>query len=485
MHRSAFLFLKWLGFFIAAVVAGVSAILGSLDGVPTQHVMLYTIAIFAVLLWGWHHVTVRWTWRAGDDSSAQSSNEHADKSIASTESLAPASSPASVKAVAQEDDDSYVGSLINNNKSILILIILMIALFMGVAFAVDGFLQWHNVLAVVVMLLLLAMTVLINKNVKNNKSGLIGVTVLVGLFIIGTLIVEGFLSTLNLKSMLLFAAFLGLACIGQTLVALLGGLDLSIPFVIGSSNIGLMYLFNLGLPPWVAVITILLAGAAIGFINGILSFKLQGQALILTLGVGFAVSGATQILTTIGSSFGGNVYGVVPQWLSNIASTNGSFIGIAIPPVVLIWILLAIGLTQGLRHTSWGRSLYALGGSRTASERLSISERAYWIGVYVISGLFSALTGALLLGWSGGGFICVGDPDLFMTLAAVVVGGTSLLGGWGGYGFTVIGVLVLQVLTSFLVGIGLSFEGQQFVFGLLILPMVALYARSPHIRTQI
>ena len=91
----------------------------------------------------------------------------------------------------------------------------------------------------------------------------------------------------------------------------------------------------------------------------------------------------------------------------------------------------------------------------------------------------------MLLGWSGGGFIGVGDQYLFMTLAAVVVGGTSLLGGWGGYGFTVIGVLVLQVLTSFLVGIGLPYEGQQFVFGLLILPMVALYARSAHIRTQI
>jgi ribose transport system permease protein len=107
------------------------------------------------------------------------------------------------------------------------------------------------------------------------------------------------------------------------------------------------------------------------------------------------------------------------------------------------------------------------------------------VGVYCISGGVSAMTGALLLGWSGGGFIGVGQPYLFMTLAAVVVGGTSLLGGAGGYGFTVIGVLVLQVLTSFLVGIGLRFEWQQFIFGLLILPMVALYARSPHIRTQI
>jgi ribose transport system permease protein len=114
-----------------------------------------------------------------------------------------------------------------------------------------------------------------------------------------------------------------------------------------------------------------------------------------------------------------------------------------------------------------------------------ISELKYWVLAYAMSGFFAASTGSLLLGWSGGGFIGVGDPYLFLTLAAVVVGGTSLLGGQGGYGFTMIGVLVLQVLSSFLVGIGLSFQGQQFIFGLLILPMVALYARSPHIRTQI
>ena len=114
-----------------------------------------------------------------------------------------------------------------------------------------------------------------------------------------------------------------------------------------------------------------------------------------------------------------------------------------------------------------------------------VSELKYWTLAYVISGVFAALTGSLLLGWSGGGFIGVGDPYLFTTLAAVVIGGTSLLGGYGGYGFTVIGVLVLQVLSSFLIGIGLKYEWQQFIFGLLILPMVALYGRSPHIRSQV
>ena len=216
-----------------------------------------------------------------------------------------------------------------------------------------------------------------------------------------------------------------------------------------------------------------------------LSYRLQGQALIMSLGVGFAISGGIQIITSIGTAFSGNVFATVPCWLSNLAALNGSVFGIPIPPVIIIWLVITIILILGMRNTLYGRYLYALGVNRTSASRISISERMYWVGVYVLSGFFSALTGILLLGWSGGGFIGVGDSYLFMTLAAVVVGGTSLLGGVGGYGFTDIGVLVLQVLTSFLVGIGLNHEWQQFIFGLLILPMVALYARSPHIRTQI
>ena len=297
---------------------------------------------------------------------------------------------------------------------------------------------------------------------------------------------EGFLSGANIKSMLVFAAFLGLATVGQTLVALLGGLDLSIPFLIGASNVGLLYLIGLGIPSPIAVIIVLVLGAAIGFLNGLLSFPLQGQALIVTLGVGLRhfrpdADPDQHRLRLRGQC----LWAGARAWLSNLAAMNGVTFGIAIPPVIFVWIAVAIALIFGLTNTVYGRYLYALGGNRTSAQRIRISERRYWLASFTISGFFSTLTGSLLLGWSGGGFIGVGDPYLFMTLAAVVIGGTSLLGGHGGYGFTVIGVLVLQVLTAFLVGIGLKFEWQQFIYGLLILPMVALYARSPHIRTQI
>ena len=470
MNRAAFSFFKWLGFIIAVIAAGVSVILGAIEDVPMQYIMFYGLAIFSLILWGWHQLSVSWIYR--DDAAARGKPTRAQ----------PAASSAS-----REDTErvGYLRALIANNKGGFIGLLIVAAIFIALAFAIDSFFEWRTLLSFLVFLALLIIAFIINKYATTSKSVFIGLSVLVGLFIVGSLSVEGFLSILHIKSMLVFASFLGLACIGQTLVVLLGGLDLSIPFVIGSSNIGLMYLLTLGVPPWLALIAIILIGGGIGLINGFLSFRIQGQALILTLGMGFAVSGGTQILTSIGTAFGGNVFGVVPGWLSNIASINGIFFGLQFPPVVVIWVVAAIILIVGARTTTWGRNLYALGGSRVAAARLSISERAYWVAAYTISGAVSAITGALLLGWSGGGFIGVGDQYLFMTLAAVVVGGTSLLGGWGGYGFTVIGVLVLQVLTSFLVGIGLPYEGQQFVFGLLILPMVALYARSAHIRTQI
>jgi ribose transport system permease protein len=260
---------------------------------------------------------------------------------------------------------------------------------------------------------------------------------------------------------------------------------MSIPYVIGSANILLASLFNLRVPLVLACLVVILAGALVGTINGVLSFRVQGQSLIMTLGVGFAIVGATQILTSIGSVYAGNVLGKVPAWLRNVSSTAGNTFGLPVPPVIFIWIIVSFVVILMMNRTRFGRNFYAVGGSRRAAARLQISERVMWVTAYVASGAAAAATGVLLLGFSGGGFVGVGDPYLFTTVAAVVIGGTSLLGGWGGYGSTVVGVLVLTVLTSLLVGLGLSYAMQQAVFGLLIVPMVALYARSPHIRNQI
>ncbi len=457
--------LRWVGLALALVIASMSFGLGLWQRLPVQEVIFYTVATFALIAWAWRLYT-------------------------SPPNEAPETEGALPQHQAQSDESgaNHRGALRafgTKNKPVLIGVGLLLAAFGIASVSVTGFFSPLNIISAIVLVTLLIFSAVMSKFIVQNKSAFIGLTVLVGLFVIGALEVDGFISAANIKSMLLFASFLGLACVGQTLVALLGGLDLAIPFIIGSANVGLLYLMGLGIASWLAVIVVVLAGTLIGLINGFLSFRLQGQALILTLGVGFATSGITQIVTSLDSRFAGNVFGVVPHWLTNLAAMNGRTFGLNVPPVIVIWIVIAILLIFGMKNTVYGRYLYALGGNRTSSMRLSISERKYWVGTFAVSGASSALTGALLLGWSGGGFIGVGEPYLFMTIAAVVIGGTSLLGGAGGYGFTVIGVLVLQVLTSFLVGIGLTYQWQQFIFGLLILPMVALYARSPHIRTQV
>ena len=440
-----------LGLCIAVVLTVIGVGYGFAQGASVQIIILAAIATMAAFTWGWRYVLAQFIEPGPTSSDGPSSLRRAWL--------------------------AYRWPLLG--------LALILLAFIVLSLTVKGFFNIWNVISLIILLAILILTRTLGRQFQQNRSAFIGIMVLAGLFSIGSMNIEGFASGNNIKSMLLFASFLGIATIGQTLVALLGGLDLSIPFIIGAANVGLLYLIGLGVPPWLATLLVLAAGAVLGTINGLLSYKLQGQALIVTLGTGFAISGGVQIITSIGSAYSGNVFGTVPPWLSNISAMNGSTFGLPFPPVILIWGIIAVILILGLRLTVYGRFLYALGVNRTSASRVMISEMRYWVIMYTLSGFFAALTGCLLLGWSGGGFIGVGDQYLFLTLAAVVVGGTSLLGGAGGYGFSVIGVLVLQVLSSFLVGIGLNFQWQQFIFGLLILPMVALYARSPHIRTQI
>jgi ribose transport system permease protein len=318
-----------------------------------------------------------------------------------------------------------------------------------------------------------------------HKSLILGSALLLAIAVLGAVLVPDFVTTSNIRSILLLASFLGLAALGQTFVALVGGLDLSIPFVIGTANIGLAALFGTGMPSLLAVLLVMGGGICIGLLNAVLSYRLQNQALIVTLGVGFTLVGLAQIITSIGSSYSGNVVSRVPSLLVGISAANGTTFRFSIPPVVLIWAAISTLVVFLMARTRTGREFYAVGGNRVAASRLSISAFRYWLLAYAASGMMAAVTGILLLGFSGGGYVGVGDPYLFTTIAAVVLGGTSLLGGSGGYGQTVIGVLVLQMLTSLLVGLGFNYAGQQVIFGLLIVPMVAVYARSPHIKMQI
>jgi ribose transport system permease protein len=313
---------------------------------------------------------------------------------------------------------------------------------------------------------------------RRHQSELLLAVCFVVLIWVGFENVVGFTSSNSIKSILLLSAFLGIAAVGQTLVSLAGGIDISIPFVVTFGDIVLAKLLAVGWSPEVAIAVILVLAMLIGLLNGWLSWALGVHPLLVTLGVGFAILGGAEIYFS-------NAQATVPGWLTNLSSAGAKTFGIGLPPVVFIWAVIAVVAIVGLRAGVVGRYLYASGDNPIAADRMQARRKMTWIGSFAISAVMAAVAGILLLGFGSAGNITVGEPYMLTTIAAVVVGGTTLLGGVGGYGRTVAGVLLLGVLNTLLVGLGVDPKLQQAVLGLIILAMVSLYAREEHPRYRL
>jgi ribose transport system permease protein len=158
---------------------------------------------------------------------------------------------------------------------------------------------------------------------------------------------------------------------------------------------------------------------------------------------------------------------------------------VPLPPIVVLWLLLAALLALAERGTLFGRYLFASGANERAARLALVPVAAIRVGTFALSAVCAAVAGILLAGFSGGADASVGQPYLFQTVAAVVVGGTSLLGGSGGYARTVAGALLITLLTTLLIGLGFDDRLQQLLLGALIVALVGAYGREPHVRTQI
>jgi ribose transport system permease protein len=302
---------------------------------------------------------------------------------------------------------------------------------------------------------------------------------LVVLFVVGAFVIQGFASLSSIDAVLILASFLGIGSIGQTGAILLGGIDLSIPFVMDTSNVLSAQLGQDGWPFLAAGIFALAVGAGIGAFNGYLSSRLRVHPLIVTLGIGYVAQGAVEMWT------GGNPSGVAPNWLSSVASEGTRVAGAQIAPIVIIWAALVVLVLAAMRSTPFGRRLRAMGTNPRAAELALVPRVRIWTLTFMLSGVFAALSGILLLGFSGSTSATVGDPYLFLAVGAVVVGGTSLSGGRGGYGGTVLGAIMLTILSTILVGVGYSASVQQLLVGVIILVVVASFGREAHVRDRV
>jgi len=299
------------------------------------------------------------------------------------------------------------------------------------------------------------------------------------LHLAGTVLIPGYSSPFAVRAMLVLASLLAVASIGQTLVVIMGGIDLSIPFVIGFANVVAAQLYGDG---WNFVLVCGLVGVLailIGGLNGLIARSLDIQPLIVTLGIGMVVQGLVLLWTA------GFPSGSAPQAVSSFVSIGGSAGPLPVPWLVPSLVVLAALVVLVLERTPYGRRLYALGSNPGAAPLALIDPVRMWVITYAASAFFAAVAGVLLLGFTGSAYGDVGQPYLFQTIAAVVVGGAALVGGRGSYLGTIAGVLVLTEINTLLIGLGFQPSAVQAALGFIIVLLVSLYGRERHVSTTI
>lgn len=292
------------------------------------------------------------------------------------------------------------------------------------------------------------------------------------LLLVGSLYSRNFLSPDYLLLQLQIASFLGLIATGAMLVILLGGIDLSVPWVVTVG--GMMSAAAAG---WwggagaaIAIPFGILCGAAFGLVNGIGVAYLRVPSMIFTLGINAVAQGLMVVQTG----------GFAPQDRAtpamHLVATGRSLLGI--PNALLVWLVVGAATLFLLHRTSFGRAVYAVGNRERAAYLSGIATRRVTLLCFVLAGACSAAAGVLLTGYSTKAYQAMGDPYLLPAIAAVVLGGTHILGGRGSYLGTVLGVILITLLQSILSVMQIPEMGRQVAYGLVIIAMLLVYGRG-------
>jgi ribose transport system permease protein len=298
-----------------------------------------------------------------------------------------------------------------------------------------------------------------------------GAVVLV--FVVGDILHTGFASAGSVKAILLTASFVGFVAAGQTFVVLIGGIDLSVPWVLNGAAI-LLVTTSLGRDSraWWALPLTLGMGMAVGACNGIAVAFLAVPAVVITL----AMNGVAQGLT-LGLSKGltcSSCASYTPKVVTDAVTSKA----LGVPTGLFLWLGVILLITFLLSYTTFGRRVYAIGNNPEASFLAGINVRLVTVVLYMLSGLFAALAGITLAAYGGQASLGMGDPYLFQSIAAVVIGGVSILGGRGHYLGTAAGSITLVALLSLLLAENMPDWGRDVFYGCAILAILLLYGRE-------
>ncbi|MDX8511764.1 ABC transporter permease [Mesorhizobium captivum] len=292
------------------------------------------------------------------------------------------------------------------------------------------------------------------------------------LLLVGSLYSRSFLSPEYLLQQLKVASFLGVIATGMMLVILLGQIDLSVPWAVATG--AMMACAAAAYGPVGVALAIpfgILCGVAIGIVNGIGVAYLRIPSMIITLATNAVAQGLMVVYTG----------GFSPQD-SATAAMRYLATGFTIPGVpnaVIIWALIGAAMVFVLTRTSFGRAVYGIGNRERAAYLSGIDTRRVVMIAFAVSGGLSAFGGVLLAGYASKAAQSMGDAYLLPSIAAVVLGGTSILGGRGSYLGTVAGVILITLLQSILSVMQMPEAGRQIIYGVVIVSMLLLYGRAP------
>ena len=273
-----------------------------------------------------------------------------------------------------------------------------------------------------------------------------------------------FISQATVLNNLRAASYIGIICMGMTMVFISGGLDLSVGSVVGLSSLITALALTNGIPVPLSILCGLAVGAVIGTINGLCIIKLRIPAMIVTLGMLFIARGFIHVITR-----GRPVY-PLPDAFNRISTTN--ILGLNIAVVFLI--VLAIFVEFVLRKTTYGRSLYAIGGNRETARLSGIRVDRISISVYVISGLCASISGIFIASRIASAQVTTGNNFEMDVIAATIIGGTSLFGGVGTAVGAFFGALFMTFLKAGIVSMRLSAFWQNIVIGVILIVTVGI-----------
>jgi len=288
---------------------------------------------------------------------------------------------------------------------------------------------------------------------------------LILLVVFFSLVTDRFLRADNLLTVMLQSSIIAIVAIGETFVIITSGIDLSVGSVLGLIGIVTTMLMVAHYPVFLAVVIGLLLGALIGFLNGIIIDKGGIPPFIVTLGMLSIARGAALVLT------GGVPVSGLPESFNFIGNYN---VFGWLPMPVIIMLIMAVIFSKILTKTKLGRYTYAIGSNEEAARLSGINVSRIKQSVYTISGVLSALAGIILASRLFTGQPTAGNGYELNAVAAVVIGGASLMGGEGTILGTIIGALIMGVLSNGLNLLGVSPFWQQIVIGGVIVITVYL-----------